>query len=153
MFKSLSQIFKNGSSSDAATGDDQHRLRVATCVLLLEAAYADDEFSAEERKNIEGMIGSRFKLAEDETRELLQLADQERTAGGDLYQFARLVNESYPRARRLAIVELLWEVVYSDGVLEAHEDALMHKLGTLLGVRHEDLMGVKVAVRKKLGLS
>jgi len=151
MFKSLSQIFKNGSASDAAAGDDQQRLRVATCVLLLEAAYADDEFSTEERKNIEGMIGSRFKLDDAETKELLELADKERLSGNDLYQFARLVKESYPKARRLAIIELLWEVVFSDGVLEAHEDALMHKLGTLLGVRHEELMAVKVSVRKKLG--
>jgi uncharacterized tellurite resistance protein B-like protein len=153
MFKSLSQIFKNGSSSDAAAGDDQHRLRVATCVLLLEAAYADDDFSTEERQNIESMVGVRFGLDASETQELLELAEKERSGGGDLYQFARLVSESYPRARRLAILELLWEVVYSDGVLEAHEDALMHKLGTLLGARHEELMAVKVSVRKKLGLS
>lgn len=153
MFKSLSQIFKNGSSDDAAAGDDQHRLRIATCVLLLETAHADDEFSSEECQNIENMIGVRFGLDDSETRELLALAEKERKTGNDLYQFARLVKEGYPRARRLAIVELLWEVVYSDGVLEAHEDALMHKLGTLLGVRHEELMAVKVSVRKKLGLS
>jgi len=153
MFKSFSQIFKNGSSSDAAAGDDQRRLRVATCVLLLEAAHADDEFSAEEQTSIDSMIGARFKLDADETAELLELAEKERAAGGDLYRYARLVNENYSRPRRLAIVELLWEVVYSDGVLEAHEDALMHKFGTLLGVRHEELMAVKVSVRKKLGLS
>lgn len=152
MFKSLSQIFKNGSSTDAA-GDEQHRLRVATCVLLLEVAHADDEFSTEECNNIEAMIGSRFKLNEDETSELLALAEKERKTSSDLYQFARQVKESYPKARRLAIVELLWEVVYSDGILEAHEDALMHKLGTLLGVRHEELMAIKVSVRKALGLN
>ena len=152
MFKSFNQMFKNLTADDGIVENDQHRLRVATCVLLLEVAYADDEFSAQERAKIDGMIGARFKLDDVETTELLALAEKERNAGGDLYQFARLVNESYPRARRLAIVELLWEVVYSDGVLEAHEDALMHKLGTLLGVRHEELMAVKVSVRKKLGL-
>ena len=41
-------------------------------------------------------------------------------------------------------------MVYSDQVLEAHEDALMHKMGTLLGVRHEELMAVKLRVKKKL---
>ncbi len=98
------------------------------------------------------MVGVRFNLNETETRELLELAHKERAASSDLYQFARLVKESFPQARRLAIVQLLWEVVYSDGILEAHEDALMHKLGTLLGIRHEDLMAVKVSVRKKMGL-
>ncbi len=153
MFKSLSQIFKNGSSNDESAADDQHRLRVATCVLLLEAAHADDEFSSEECKKIDGMVGARFGLATEETEQLLALAEKERSAGTDLYQFARLVKNSYSHARRLAVLQLLWEVVYSDGVLEAHEDALMHKLGTLLGVRHEELMAVKVSVREKLGLS
>ncbi len=151
MFKSLSQIFKNDSAQDD-THDEQYHLRVATCVLLLEAAHADDEFSDEECKTIESMVGVRFNLNETETRELLELAHKERAASSDLYQFARLVKESFPQARRLAIVQLLWEVVYSDGILEAHEDALMHKLGTLLGIRHEDLMAVKVSVRKKMGL-
>jgi uncharacterized tellurite resistance protein B-like protein len=153
MFSSLSQFFKNDSSQEESASDQQHRLRLATCVLLLEAAHADDEFSAEENLAIDAMVGSRFSLDPAETGELLELAEKERQGGGDLYQFARLVNDQYSKARKLAILELLWEIVYSDGVLEAHEDALMHKLGTLLSVRHEELMAVKVSVRRKLGLS
>jgi uncharacterized tellurite resistance protein B-like protein len=48
----------------------------------------------------------------------------------------------------LAVLELLWQVVYNDGVLEAREDALMHKMGTLLGVRHEELMALKLKVKR-----
>ena len=40
-------------------------------------------------------------------------------------------------------------MVFSDGVLEAHEDALMHKMATLLGVRHEELMALKVKVQNE----
>ncbi len=153
MFDSLSQLFKNTMSENNDAAQQGHDLRVATCVLLLEAAHADDDFTADECQTIEKMVGSRFGLDADETSELLVLADKERAAGNDLYSFARLVNDNYPRPRKLAILELLWEIVYNDGVLEAHEDALMHKLGTLLGIRHDELMAVKVSVRKKLGLS
>jgi len=153
MFGSLSQFFKNDQNGQSEHLNQQHNLRLATCVLLLEVAHADDEFSKEECQTIDGMVAARFELDESETRELLGLAEKERDQGGDLYQFARMVKENYQRSRRLAILELLWEVVYSDGVLEAHEDALMHKLGTLLGVRHSELMALKVSVRRKLGLS
>ncbi len=152
MFDSLSQLFKKDSSEKENSDQGNLDLRVATCVLLLEVAHADEDFSDDECQTIEKMVGARFKLTADEAAELLALAEKERAAGSDLYSFARLVNENYPRARKLAILELLWQVVYCDGVLEAHEDALMHKLGTLLGVRHEELMAVKVSVRKKLGL-
>lgn len=150
MFSSLSKFFSNEATGKSGEQEQEHRLRVATCVLLLEAAQADDTFSDEERQTIKIQVGKRFGLAEGEVRKLLAQAEQERSAGGDLFFFARQISEHYPRSRRLAILELLWEVVYSDGILEAHEDALMHKLGTLLGVRHEELMAVKLSVRKRL---
>ncbi len=149
MFKSLGQFFGGDSESKSGAIDEQQQLRVATCVLLLEVAHADDEFSADEQVTIDKMVARRFSLDAAETAELLALAEKERE-GGDLYRFARLVNENYPRARKLAVLELLWEIVFTDGVLEAHEDALMHKLGNLLGIRHEELMALKVRVRKNL---
>jgi len=129
--------------------DDDHRLRVATCALLLEAAHADQDFSDEEARTVAGMVGERFELGADETRQLLELAEAERREATDLYQFARLIDQGFPRPRKLAVVELLWRVVYSDGVLEAHEDALMKKIGTLLGLRHEELMALKVKVLRE----
>ena len=153
MFSSLSQLFNSKPTAAVAEADEAHRLRVATCVLLLEAAHADDDFSAEEEAGIHTAVGRRFKLDATETTGLLAEAAQERQSSGDLYHFARLVNESYARPRKLAIIELLWEIVYSDGILDAHEDALMHKIGKLLGLRHEELMAIKVQVVRRLDKS
>jgi uncharacterized tellurite resistance protein B-like protein len=149
MFDAISRFFQERLTPAEAGIDDAQRLRLATCVLLLEVAHADDEFSAEERGAIDGMVARRFNLDENEASELVAMADQERRSQDDLYRFSRLVDEGFNRPRKLAILELLWEVVYSDGVLEAHEDALMHKMGTLLGIRHEELMAVKVKVKNR----
>ncbi len=94
--------------------------------------------------------GGRFGLSDGDSVELLAAAEQARWESGDLYRFARQLNDSFPLPRKLAVVELLWEIVYSDGMLEAHEDALMHKVGNLLGIRLEDLMALK---RKAQGRS
>lgn len=150
MFDALNKFFQDKLSPESDQMDAQRQLQVATCVLLLEVAHADDEFSEAEQGTIEQVVARRFQLDEEETRQLLDLANRKRQKEEDLYRFSRLVNESYSRPRKLAILDLLWEVVYSDGVLEAHEDALMHKLGTLLGVRHEELMAVKVKVKNRL---
>jgi uncharacterized tellurite resistance protein B-like protein len=150
MFDAINKFFQERLAPSGTETDDERRLQVATCVLLLEAAHADDDFSEAERTTIGELVARRFGLEQAEASELVALAEMERSTGDYLFQFSRLVNESYTRPRKLAILELLWEVVYSDGVLEAHEDALMHKLGTLLGVRHEELMAVKVRVRKRL---
>ncbi len=148
MFRSLSRFFQETMSPAASSDEDLNHLQVATCALLLEAAHADNDFSEQEEEAIAKMVRARFGLDADQTAELLHVADEERRSSGDLYQFAKLINEKFTRARKLAVLELLWQVVYSDGVLEAHEDALMHKMGTVLGVRHEELMALKLKVKR-----
>lgn len=150
MFKSLSRLFQDDLAPEDAQMDEARRLQIATCVLLLEVAHADDEFSTEEQAKIGKIIGRRFQFDSRQTAELLAVAEHQRQKGEDLYQFSRLINEGYSRARKLAILDLLWEVVFSDGVLEAHEDALMHKMAKLLGVRNEELMALKLQVKKRL---
>lgn len=132
---------------DAAPGDDDNGLRLATCALLLEVALADDEFAAEEREAVAAAIRSHFPMDRDQVDALVELARREREDSNDLYQFTRLVKDRFPRDRKLAVVESLWKVVWSDGVLESHEDAMMHKMGTLLGVTHRELMALKIRAR------
>lgn len=145
------QQFFNQRMADQAPLDDAARLRIATCALLLEAAHADSDFSDDERTLVARLIAERFHLDQADTAALLELADDQRRRAEDLYEFARLVNDDFPRARKLAVVELMWRVVYSDGVLEAREDALMHKVAHLLGVRHDELIALKLKVLAERG--
>ncbi len=148
MFDSLQSFFRDRVAPAQDVDEDARRLRVATAVLLLEAAHADSDFSAEEARSIEALLGRRFDLDEAAVGELIALAEQELHRSDDLFEFAQLINDRFPTERKLAIVQLMWEVVYSDGILEAHEDALMHKIGRLLGIRHEQLMALKVQVKR-----
>jgi len=148
MFRNLSSFFQEKMGPAENQAEDRDRLQVATVALLLEAAHADNDFSDGEKAAIGRMVGARFKLDAEQTDELLHVAEEARRDSGDLYQFARLINEHFSRPRKLAILELLWQVVYDDGVLESHEDALMHKIGTMLGVRNEELMALKLKVKR-----
>ena len=151
MFGHLQNIFQGALASGASPQDEASRLRLATAVLLLEAAHADSEFADDERVAVTSSAPDALRVGRCRCRlNCSRRPRQARWESGDLYQFARQLNDSFPLPRKLAVVELLWEVVYSDGTLEAHEDALMHKLGNLLGIRHDDLMALK---RKVLGRS
>ncbi|MBE0564879.1 MAG: TerB family tellurite resistance protein [Krumholzibacteria bacterium] len=141
------QQFFNQRIADQAPLDDAARLRIATCALLLEAAHADRDFSARERQLVADLVARRFGLDQADAEDLLALAEQERLGADDLFQFTRLVDADFPRARKLAVIELMWRVVYSDGVLEAHEDALMRKVAKLLGVRPDELIALKLKVK------
>jgi uncharacterized tellurite resistance protein B-like protein len=148
MLDAITRFFRNEMAEDSAsTGDDQHRLQVATSALLLEMAHADDEFTASEQKTVVELVRQKFQLTSDEAQAVIDLAESERRQSTDLYQFTRLISDHFTHAQKLAMLESLWIVVYSDGRLEAHEDHLIHKLGKLLGVKHGELIALKMKVK------
>lgn len=134
-------------AAPGASGTAGRRLEVAVCALLLEAAQADADFSVAERELVGALLGERFGLAGPEVRELLALAEAERARSTDLYGFTRLIAQAYDDAGKRTLLEMLWRVIYSDGRLEAHEDALMHKLAQMLGLHHADLIALKLRVK------
>jgi uncharacterized tellurite resistance protein B-like protein len=141
MFKSISEFFQNEIGKSGQTGiDETRRTRVATCALLLELAWADDDFSDEERKTVESTMRDRFAMDTEQVTELIRLAAAERKQSTDLYQFTALIREHFTKPETLG-------VVYSDGLLEAHEDAMMHKIGKLLGLDHRELIALKLRAR------
>jgi uncharacterized tellurite resistance protein B-like protein len=58
-------------------------LHLAACVLLLDVAHADGEFSDEERAHIEDVLERHFTLPKDAGRALMELADKERSNAVD----------------------------------------------------------------------
>lgn len=117
------------------SGGMDARIRLAACAMLLELAHADDEFSDEERAHIREALGRHFALSDEEARELMALAEQERRESVDLFQFAGLINEQYDEGQKMVLAEVMWGVVHSDGELSGHEDYLMTKFSRLLELR------------------
>lgn len=152
MLDAIRSFFQRRLAPDAPEAQTvEQRLAVATCVLLLEVAYADADFSPAEQGALEAIVRERFALGTDEVATLLAFAEQERRDSTDLYQFTRAIAEHYDRSQKLAVLELLWQVVYSDGRLEAHEDALLHKVARLLDLRHSELIALKLRVKNRGG--
>lgn len=107
-------------------------IELAACALLLELAHADGEFSAAERRQIEGALGRHFNLDEATTREVLALADAERRQSIDHFQFTRLINEQYDLGQKMVLAEVMWGVILADGTIAEHEAYLVRKLANLL---------------------
>lgn len=122
-------------AAEASVPAEKHALRIAACAVLLELAHADNEFTLEERRHIKEALGRHFDLPQDEVRTLIDLAEQERRQATDLFQFTAVINDSYDEGQRMALAEVLWRVVFSDGSLSDHEGYLMRKLSNLLDLR------------------
>jgi uncharacterized tellurite resistance protein B-like protein len=126
---------ESGDADAAASAPAGSPIQVAACALLLELAYADDEFTADEREHIEETLTRHFAIPLEMARELIELAEEERRRAVDLYQFTSLINRHYDEGQRMVLAEVMWRLVYADGELAKHESYLMRRLSSLLELR------------------
>jgi|GEM_PF-58906 len=110
-------------------------VRLAACALMLELAWADDEFTGEEREHVESAVRRHWGLDEERADELIRVAEGARRNATDLFQFTRLIREHYSLGQKMVLAEILWGLVYADGELSSHEDYLMRKISGLLDLK------------------
>ncbi len=136
MLESIKAFFSSSMSPSEDADDTRNRadIRLAACALLLELAYADDEFTEDERLHLEAAMRRHYGLGQDEAARLIELAEQQRAEAVDLWQFTHLIAESYTLGQKMVLAEIMWGLVYADGHLAGREDYLMRRISNLLRI-------------------
>lgn len=109
-------------------------LELAVAALLIEAARMDSVFGAEERALIERLLAKRFALDPADLKTLVDEAQHKVENSAQYYPFTSLITRRLECAQRAEIIEMLWRVAYSDGVLDPHEDMLIRQIAGLIHV-------------------
>lgn len=146
MLGRLSAILMGASGSEAPQLDASNRVALATCVVLMEAAQIDDEFTGSEHAHILETAQRRFSLPQAEAEALLSEASAAHAESHDLWQFTHEINRVFSTSEKISVLEEVWRILYSDGSLEGREDHLAHKLQSLLNLNHKQLIGAKLKV-------
>lgn len=142
------------SSADAdARAADHDDVAVAAAAVMVETATLDGNFDADERASILGLLQRRFQLSDADARELLAEAEAEQQDTNELYAFTRAIKDHFDHAQRVEMVEMLWEVVYADGVAHDFETNLMRRVCGLLYVEDAESGAARKRVLDRLGLS
>lgn len=152
MLSSLKKYFADNIAVEKnASADSLDRsLQIATCALLVEMANSDDDFSNDEKARIVDILRNRFGMDDTQIDELFEITRQEIKNSLDLYGFARMINKQYNESQKIAVIELVWEVIYSDGQLSAYEDYLVHKYQKMLNLTHQQFVDAKMRVLERL---
>jgi len=130
-----------------------HDIRIATCALLLEMCKIDGEFSESERECVVSVIKKKYALDDEYIDGIIETADKELRGSLDLWQFTSRINNNYTQEEKIAIIEMVWRIAYTDGSLDKHEDFLVHKLANLLRLTHRQLIDAKVRIRKDMRIA
>jgi uncharacterized tellurite resistance protein B-like protein len=119
----------------AHTVDEFH---LAAAALLVHAASVDSDFDDDERGKILELARDRLELTAEEAETLLQAAEQAADQSVQLLGFTRAIKDKFSYEERVGLIEMLWEVVYADGVVDEFESQLMRRIGGLIYVTDRD---------------
>jgi uncharacterized tellurite resistance protein B-like protein len=151
-FRKFVSELTDGDKHPSRFGEDDYRL--AAAALLVHTAAIDGVISDVERENLHALIKRAFGLDEATTDELVAEASVVEQESIDLYHFTSRINRSLDEAGRLRIVEMMWEIVYSDGRVSEFEDNLLWRAADLLGVSSRERIELRQRVaenRTKVG--
>ncbi len=154
MFRSIKTFFdKKIRPAEAVTSRraTDEALRLATAALLIEAVKADANIADEELDAVRAGLARKFGLSGEDLDSLMDLAQRELDNAPSLYGFTRLVDKGFGYDDKKEIIELLWEVVYADGVLDKHEEHLVRRVSDLVQVSHKDFIDAKLRVKGRAG--
>ena len=146
----FAQLLKRMTAAEVppANADEMQH---AVAVLLVEAARMDDHFDEAERTVIERLLAEKFALSPEEIRQLLIRAETTAKQSSQLHPFTRLAVTRMSPEQRVRLIEMLWEVVYADGVLDPEEDVLLRRVAGLIYVSDEDRVAARRRVLARLG--
>lgn len=140
-------------TSEPPAMDRPDELQVAVAALLVEAACSDDHFSPAEQETIAGILAQCFDLSDAATARLIRLGQEAAGDASQLFRFTHLVTERMTPADRIALVEMLWEVAYTNRRLDPEEDSLVRQVAGLIYVSDQDRGAARLRVLERLGLT
>ncbi len=142
---------RRGGTATAGGRHSADELRIAAAALLVEAAQMDDDFDARERDKVLELVTDRFDLNREESLSLLGAAEERVAHASQLHGFTRIVNKAFDQVERVELLEMLWEVIYTDGELHDHEASLMRRLAGLLHVSDRESATARNRALARLG--
>ncbi|MEX0853383.1 MAG: TerB family tellurite resistance protein [Bauldia sp.] len=139
-----------GGRDDQATVGEED-LRLAVAALLFHVVSIDGVVSDGEREKLADLLEGRFGLNREETASLLAAAKTADSEAVDLYGFTSVLKRRLGAADRERIVEMMWKLVFADGMVHEFEDNLVWRVAELLGVSTQARIRLKQAVRDNAG--
>ena len=128
-------MFKKIFKKEKKENSDNKNILVAA--LLIHAAKIDENYSDIEKKIIKEALINLNNINSDQAEELMKLAEKKEEESNQMLEFTREIKK-HPMEFRLKIIEIIWKIVYSDGVSDNYESNLIRRICGLLYISDKD---------------
>ncbi len=123
--------------------------KLAAAALLVHATQVDGHVDEAEHYKLRQLLRDHFEMKDPDIEEFIKLAECQERKAVDLYGFTRRLTKELDAEGRLEIIEMLWEIVYCDGVLHEYENFLVARVSDLLHVAPRERIRLKKMVKAR----
>ena len=107
----------------------------------------DENYTDKEKSIILKALSEISDKKESDLKIVLEEAEKKESQSNQILEFTREVKKS-EKNFRLKILEVLWRIIYSDGISDMYESNLMRRLSGLLYVSDKETGDIKQLVIK-----
>ena len=136
-------MFKNIFAKQKKVSPDNKNILVAA--LLIHAATIDENYTEIEKKIIKKALIDLNNISSDQAEELIKRAEKKEEESNQLVEYTREIKK-HTMESRLKIIEVIWKIVYSDGVGDDYESNLIRRICGLLYISDKDNGIIKTKV-------
>ena len=119
------------------------------CGLMIEAAYTDGNIDLSELNKIKLSLINIFSEDPKEVSLVLEKAQQNKNNSKSLHYYTSFINKNFDDKKKILLIEVLWEIVLSDGEVHDFESNLIRRLAGLLYISDVDSGNAKIRALDK----
>ena len=136
--------------SSSVKSDNEKKIQIAACALLVEIGKADSNFTNEERKKIISIMKNTFNVEEDYVNELIELSEKNFDENESIYEYTTIINNNFTNNEKFELLKNIWRLIYTDENLSRYEEHLVKMIGTLLNIEYSNIIGAKLLIKEEL---
>ena len=138
MFSNLKTAFQNITSKNKNEDEYEGEDIQAVIILLLEACQIDGDTGKIELEYIKKLLINKFNFTPDQAEKNLIEALEKSDERIEIFSQIKIILNEMNHEERIDVIEMMWGVILSDGVIDDFEANLMRRMNGLLYVSGEE---------------
>ena len=148
MINSLKNFFiKNEENTEIEISD----LNIL-CGIMIEAANIDGSIDQKEIHKISNFLVCSFEEKPEDVQREIDKCINDLNNHKSLHFFTSKINKLYSDEKKIELIEILWEIILSDGKVHDYESNLIRRLAGLLYLNDYECGKAKKKVLLKMGI-
>ena len=138
MFSNLKTAFQNITSKNKNEDEYEREDIQAVIILLLEACQIDGDTGKIELEYIKTLLINKFNFTPDQAEKNLIEALEKSDERIEIFSQIKIILNEMNHEERIDVIEMMWGVILSDGIVDDFEANLMRRMNGLLYISGEE---------------